>query len=164
VQTARLVMEPLGHEHAEGLVEALADPRVNVYLPVPDVTTVEALHARLDRLASGPAPGIEWVNFAVRRREDGVVLGRLEATLHGHYAEIAYVFGPAFWGHGYAREGVAWLMAHLRGLGVVELWACVVPGNARSTALLAHLGFVTAEPPASGLGSYDVGDLVFVHR
>jgi RimJ/RimL family protein N-acetyltransferase len=149
------VLEPLGHEHAEGLVAALRDDRVDRYIPAPDVTTVEALHARILHLSRGPR---SWLNFAIRRGDDGVVIGRLEATVHDDWAEIAYLLGPAYWGHGYGREAVAWLVEHLGG----EVWAAVHPENAKSMALLAALGFVRSDPPARRLASYDDGDVVFV--
>jgi RimJ/RimL family protein N-acetyltransferase len=125
------------------------------------VTTVAALHERIDRCARGPErPGERWYNFALLRVDDGTVIGRLEATSYGAWAEIAYLLGPAAQGRGYAREGVRWLLDHLRGDGVTEFWAAVHPANARSIALLVALGFRRCEPERP-LGSYDPGDVVF---
>ena len=161
-QTARLVIEPLAHAHADGLVAALADPSVGAFIGGPDVTTVEALHARIDRLARGPGrPGERWLNFAVRVRATGVIAGRIEATVYGSWAELAYLLGPAWGGQGYAREAVAWLIAQLRAAGVAEVWAAVHPDNARSIRLLEALGFVEAARGGRALGSYDPGDRVF---
>jgi RimJ/RimL family protein N-acetyltransferase len=159
VRTERLVMEPIAHAHAAGLVEALAHPEVATYLEEPDATTVAAMHARIDRIATPPA-GEWWLNFAMLR--DGVVIGRLEATSYGAWAEIAYLVGPAYQRRGYAREGVRWLVEHLRGLGVREVWAAVHPGNARSIALLEAVGFSPADPMTRPLGSYDAGDVVYM--
>jgi ribosomal-protein-alanine N-acetyltransferase len=158
VRTERLLVEPIAHAHAAGLVEALAHPEVAAYLPAPDATTVEAMHARIDRLATPPA-GESWLNFAILR--DGVVIGRLEATSYGAWAEIAYLVGPAYQRQGYAREAVRWLVDHLRGLGVVEVWAAVHRDNARSIALLEALGFSRSDPTRP-LGSYDTGDVVYL--
>jgi len=154
-----LVFEPLAHAHAAGLVEALAHPEVATYLPAPDATTVEAMHARIDRVATPPA-GEWWLNFAILA--DGVVIGRLEATSYGAWSEIAYLVGPAYQRRGYAREAVRWLVDHLRGLGVVEVWAAVHPDNARSIALLEELGFSRADPMVRPLGSYEAGDVVYM--
>lgn len=173
-RTARLALEPLAHAHAEPLVAALGHASVSAYLGAPDVTTAAALHARIDRLARGPArAGERWFNFAIRRREDGVVIGRLEATTYdagdagdaGAWCELAYLIGPAFERRGYAREAVGWLLAGLDAAGVVEQWAAVHPANARSIAVVAALGFAArATPPARPLGSYDPGDAVFSRR
>ncbi|MFN8020271.1 MAG: GNAT family N-acetyltransferase [Acidimicrobiales bacterium] len=166
-RTDRLLVEPLGHEHADGLFAALDDPRVGEHIGGPDVTTIERLHHRIDRLAEGPpADWAEdrWLNWVARRTDDGVIVGRLEATAYpAGWAEIAYVFGPAFWGHGYATEGVRWMIQHLRAeLGIADLWGAVHPDNAGSIRLLERLGFERRTPPARRpVASYDDGDLLF---
>jgi RimJ/RimL family protein N-acetyltransferase len=158
--TDRLTIEPLGHEHADGLFAALAHPEVSLYLSAPDVTTLEALHARIDRLALGsPHAGETWLNAAIRRSDDGAIIGRLEASVHDSWAELAYLVGPAYQRRGYGREAVRWLIAELRSRGVVELWAAVQPGNTRSLALLEALGF-TRHEPMRPLGSYDPADVI----
>lgn len=166
-RTARLVLEPLAHAHAEPLVAALGHASVSAYLGLPDVTTAAALHARIDRLARGARrPGERWFNFAVRRADDGVVVGRIEATIYdAAWCELAYLIGPAYERRGYAREAVGWLLAGLDAAGIVEQWAAVHPANARSIAVVAALGFeARATPPARPLGSYDPGDMVFRRR
>lgn len=160
--TDRLRYEPLGHTHADALVDALTDPLVGEYIGGPDVTTVAALHTRIDRLAQGPAaPDERWWNFVALRSLDGVLVGRLEATLYGDWAEIAYVFAPRHWGNGYATEGTRWLIGHLAAEGITELWAAVLPQNTRSIDLLLRVGFERRERPARPLASFDDGDVVF---
>ena len=93
-----------------------------------------------------------------------MVLGRLEATGYPDgWAEVAYVFGPAHWGHGYATEGVRWMIGHLRAEhGITDVWAAVHPDNTSSVRLLERLGFERRTWPARrAVGSYDDGDLVF---
>ncbi len=159
--TDRLTIEPLGHEHAEGLFAALDHPEVAQYLSAPDVTTLEAVHARIDRLARGPANSDEiWLNAAIRRSDDGAIVGRLEASMYGAWAELAYLIGPTYQRRGYGREAVRWLIAELRSRGVVELWAAVQPGNSPSLALLEALGFTRQAELARPLGSYDPGDVI----
>ena len=137
--TSRLIIEPLAHEHAEGLVAALSDPSVGAYIGGPEVTTVEAQHQRIDQLAEGPGPerpNESWWNWAVRRRTDGLVLGYIQATGYGEWAEVAYVFGPATSGQGFATEAVRWLMDHLRTVGA----RAVGDGRSRQRAVGAAVG------------------------
>ncbi len=172
MRTVRLTIEPLGHEHVEGLFAALDDDRVGTFIGGPDVTTVEALHERIDRVTAGPGPAWpteHWHNWVARRTEDGVIVGRLEATTYGEtrqtgeWAEVAYLFGPAFWGQGFATEGATWMLDHVRDeLGVDESWAAVHPGNVSSVRLLERLGFEPRDTPGRPMGSYDEPDLVFV--
>jgi RimJ/RimL family protein N-acetyltransferase len=162
--TDRLRIEPLSAEHAPGLHAALDDPRVGEHIGGPDVTTVEALVERIARLRAGPPPGRgdeRWMNYAVLLRHDATVIGRLEATAHDTWAEIAYVFGPSWWGAGLATEAVTSFVEHL---GPIELWATVDPANERSQRLLERVGFTRVDEWRADLASYDPGDLVFVRR
>lgn len=164
-QTDRLQYELLDHHHAEGLLAALDDPRVGRYIGGPDVTTLAALHARIDFLAPGGPPSRpdeRWINIVVRRRADGVIIGRLEATVVEPRAEIAYLFGPAWWGNGYATEGAVWLIEHLcQRFALTGVWACIDPANEPSQRLVVRAGLVETQPPVPPLTSYDDGDLVF---
>lgn len=158
-------VEVLAPIHAPGLFEALDDPRVGTFIGGPDVTTLDALRERIRLLGEGAPSGSgeTWLNWAVIA--DGVVVGRLEATLHDGFAEIAYVFGPRWWGRGHATVGVRWMLDALRtSWGISEWWATVDPRNTASAGVLGRCGFVEAEQPAVGLHSFDDGDLVFVRR
>lgn len=126
-------------------------------------TSLEGMRTRVARVLAGPGANAAetWLNRTIRL--DGVIVGRVEATLHGGIAEIAYLLDPARWGHGYATEAVRRLLVELEGMGVVEAWAVVDPGNRRSIALLQRLGFVAAEPKLP-LVTMDPGDLAFVRR
>jgi RimJ/RimL family protein N-acetyltransferase len=180
-----LLIEPLTLVHAEGLYEALDDQAVHRYLPAPEVTTLDALRARIERLAYAAPLGERWWNFAVRLADTRTIVGRLEATTYGDapleqardptpraerpsdrdpWGEIAYVFGPPWWGRGLATEATRWLVDQLAAHGVDELWAAVHPANLASQRLLARLGFARAVAPSRPLGSFDPGDLVFVKK
>lgn len=162
--TARLALEPLRHEHADALVAVIGDPLVGRYLGGPDVTTIAAMHERIDQLHAGPGPDWpdeRWWNFVVRRLDDGAVIGRVEGTTYGEWGELAYIFGPSSWGHGFASEATLWLIEFLHGLGAEELWAAVHPENVRSVRLLQRLGFTAMDAPGRPIGSFDDGDLVF---
>jgi RimJ/RimL family protein N-acetyltransferase len=162
--TERLVLEPLEVAHAPGLLTALDDIRVGAHIGGPDVTTLEALEVRIRRLGEGPPPDRpdeRWVNLAVLLPEDRTVIGRLEATVHDDWAEIAYLLGPAYWGAGYATEAVGWFLGHLER---PELWAAVHPANAASWRLLERLRFQRVDAPTRPVTSYDDGDLAWVWR
>lgn len=147
--TPRLVYEALSAKHASGLFVALADPRVWEHIEGGSLpATVAALAERFTRVATGPPAGRageQWVNYAVALADEpDVPIGRIEATIHAAadkcWAETAYLFNPAHWGHGLASEAMTWLHAELTTRGVHELWVAIAPGNARSLALARRSG------------------------
>jgi RimJ/RimL family protein N-acetyltransferase len=159
--TERLVLEPLAPSHAAGLFAALDDDRVGRYIGGPDVTSLPALRERIERLRVGPPPGRDelWCNWAVLAGR--TVIGRIEATIHDDIAELAYVFGPAWWGRGYATEAVAWMIGEVGSRGTSECWATVTPGNDASVRVLERTGFQPAAPGDRRLLSYEPGDLTY---
>jgi RimJ/RimL family protein N-acetyltransferase len=169
-RTKRLLIRPLREEHADALFEALDDPRVGTYIGGPVAQSPAALRERIRQQELGPAPGQEverWWNFLVEVADlvestgSGVV-GTLQATLYDDWAEVAYLFGPAGWGQGYATEGLQWLVGRCEDAGVSELWAAVHPDNVPSQRVLGRVGFVRRDRTPRALGSYDPGDLVFL--
>ena len=171
--TARLTIEPLAHDHADGLVAALADERVGAFTsvaPTSPPSTPSTNGSTGWRRVPGPTgrPSTGTTGWPVEPTTARSSAG-LEATSYGptrttcEWAEVAYVFGPAHWGHGYAAEGVQWMLDHLRDeLGVDECWAAIHPDNERSVRLVERLGFERRTEPGRPLGSYDEPDLVFV--
>ncbi len=155
---AELVFEPLAAEHAAVLFPLLGDARVWEHLLASDGATEAQMRAVYARRAAGPGrPGERWINHAVRL-VSGPYLGRIEATVHpSGWAEVAYVFGLAHRGRGYARAAVRGLLEQL---DVDEVWATVTPANVRSRRLLAALGFREA-PRARPLASWAPGDLTY---
>ncbi|MDZ4819777.1 MAG: GNAT family N-acetyltransferase [Planctomycetota bacterium] len=103
-----------------------------------------------------------WLNYVVRLTDTSQAIGRVEATLHHGIAEVAFLYGPEFWGKGYAYQGLTWLHEQFQE-EVSAFWATTTPANARSIKLLHRCGYVPA--PTTNrpvLHSYDEGDLVFV--
>ena len=162
-ESGRLVYEPLSELHASALSSALIDPRTYAHIPPPNPTTEAELAAQFARRVAGPSDSENeiWWNFAVRLRE-GPFIGRIEATFHHDLAEIAYVFGPSYWGCGYATESLSWLHSQIRDRQLADsVWATVTPGNTRSIRLLERLGYSEALPSHPQLLSYEAGDRVY---
>jgi RimJ/RimL family protein N-acetyltransferase len=165
-ESPRLRLETLRPDHAQGLFDALADPRVYEHIRDAPPESVAALTAQFSRWASGPPADCAdelWLNVAIRRRDDGCLIGRLQATIVNRQAEVAYLIGPEHWGQGYATEAMAAFQNSIRqNLNVTQFWAITLPQNKRSLALLERLGYQQVSGPLPPLSSYDDGDLVFV--
>ncbi|GAA2028322.1 GNAT family N-acetyltransferase [Catenulispora yoronensis] len=143
VATARLLLTPLSAADAEEMVPVLAAPELYAFIggepPTPD-----ALRARYARQAAGgPADGSqEWHNWIVRRAEDGVAVGTVQATVvdAGRAADVAWVVGAEFQGRGYAAEAAGGMVAWLREHGVAEVRAHIHPDHAASARVAGRVG------------------------
>src|SRR5216684_3181162 len=99
----RLLFETLKADHATELFEPLGDPLVYEHISETPAITVAAVAARFAFMASGPPPDLAnecWLNYVVRLRANGTAVGRLQATIIERRAQVAYLFGPQFWGQG----------------------------------------------------------------
>jgi RimJ/RimL family protein N-acetyltransferase len=135
--TERLLLLPLGPEHAAELAEVYADPEVHRYIGGPDLD----LRAQADRFrAVWNARG--WGQSAVLEKATGRLLGRagLGSWGDGGDVELGYALRRDAWGHGYAQEACrAWLAWSV---GSFEsLLAVIHPANAASRRTATALGF-----------------------
>lgn len=143
VTSGRLVLEPLVAGHAREMLDVLADPAIYEYenAPPESLGWLEDHYRKLESRKS--ADGTEyWLNWVVRRPGERA-MGVVQATVYrGGWADIAYVFSSAHWGHGYASEAVEAMMDELAECwGVVRCEAVYKSANARSRRLLDRLGF-----------------------
>jgi RimJ/RimL family protein N-acetyltransferase len=159
-----IVYAPLQMSDVDELVAVLLNDAV--YEFIGGQPSADDFKAGLSHAVQGPSvdrPQERWLNFSVRLASSGQLIGRLEATLHHQLAEVAFLYGPQWWGHGYATNGLLWLHRHLRAdPSVIMLYATVAPTNTRCAALLRRCGYV--HMPAKALPllyTYDAGDDVF---
>ncbi|MFL6113091.1 MAG: GNAT family N-acetyltransferase [Catenulispora sp.] len=142
VTTARLVLEPLTAADADDMVSVLAAPELYAFIGG-EPPEVEGLRARYARLAvGGSADGSqEWHNWVVRRGEDGVAVGTVQATV-SDAADVAWVIGVPFQGRGYAVEAASALVTWLREHGVADVRAHIHPGHAASARVAERIGLI----------------------
>jgi len=161
--TERLAFSAIAPDDAVGLHAALSGPEVGRFLGGPDLVDLDDAQRRIAHVLAGPtSPGVAWVNLTVRDL-DGVIAGRLEATVHEDWAEVAWLLGVRWWGRGLGTEAAEWLLDHVRDeWGVQEFWATAHPGNAASIAIMRRLGMTEQVAPfARDVQSWDPGDVVF---
>lgn len=159
-----LVFERLLPAHVDELAAVLRTDEV--YAHIGGTPSLELFRLRMMRALAGPPPGAgdqRWLNWLVRLQDSGAAIGRLEATVIGANAEVAFLFDPAHWGAGHARRGLAWLHEAVEAeVGAVHFWATTVPANTRCRRLLDACGYEPVAPDAAPrLVSYDDGDLVY---
>jgi len=145
--TARLNLLPLEARYAEQMAGVLADPALYTFTGG-EPPTVEALRERYERQVAGPGRADEhWLNWLIQAGEE--LIGYVQSTVTGSTAEIAWVVGSAWQGHGYAKEAATaladWLRA--RDLRVV---AHIHPDHQASAAVAAAVGLTRTGELADG--------------
>jgi ribosomal-protein-alanine N-acetyltransferase len=145
LHSARLDLEPFEANHAMALHKGLSSPALYDFIP-DDPPDLEALIHRYRRLESRSAPdGMQaWLNWAIKRREDGAYCGYVQATVDHptRSAFIAYLVFVDFGHQGIAHEAVAAMLAHLHTQDCVDRFEAQIDRrNIRSIALVEALGF-----------------------
>jgi RimJ/RimL family protein N-acetyltransferase len=139
VVSERLRLEPLSMRHVDALFPVLDDPALHRFIGG-DPRTARELARWIEKIGTPPA-GERWINWVVLRRDDGEVVGTVQATLVGEEASIAWVTGTEFQGHGYAKEAAARMVEWLRAeSGVTRLQAEIHPDHLASQAVARSLG------------------------
>lgn len=136
LRTERLTLRRPRLEDVPAMHAILGDPQAMRYwstLPHTDLAQSEAwVSDTISALARGDCD-----DFFVER--DGALIGKAGLW---HDDEIGFLFAPAYWGQGFAREALQAVIAHAFGTrGLAQIRADVDPRNARSLGLLTRLGF-----------------------
>ncbi|MFF6885288.1 GNAT family N-acetyltransferase [Streptomyces sp. NPDC012421] len=141
IRAERLDLLPLDVSHAEEMAKVLGDPALHAFIGgAPE--SLEELRARYVRWEAGaPEPGTSWCNWVIRSREEGRLVGTVQATVTGGSAEVAWVVGTDWQGRGYASEAALALVGWLRERGRTVV-AHVHPEHAASAAVARAAGLV----------------------
>lgn len=157
LKTPRLVLEPLGPEHADVLWAAYADPEVARHLlsPALDRREFEASFAAMLRMAG--TLGM----WALREKASGALAGRVGFYFFGpsRTPELAFLLTRGFWGRGLATQACRAALRHGFADGEFrEVVALVRPGNAPAIRVVEKLGMRRARQRAIN------GRLALVYR
>lgn len=138
ITTAGLTLEPLRVEHADELVDVLADPALHEFIGG-EPLSLAALRARYEHLVRGSTdPAVTWHNWAIRVHAD--VVGTAQATVTGNTAEVAWVVATGWQGSGIASAAAGAMVAWLRGQGVERFVAHIHPDHHASAGVARAVG------------------------
>lgn len=155
INTARLTLEPLRVDHAAELAPALDDAELHRHIGG-QPATLEQLHSRYEALVMGHSPdGAQgWLNWVVRRRGTGAVVGTVQATLDraagGMSAGVAWVIALPYQGQGFAGEASDGMVGWLRQQGVHRVIADIHPGHKASIGVARRLGLTATDVVVDG--------------
>lgn len=144
LETQRLRLRPLGADDAAFILELLNEPAWGRFIGDRGVRTLDDARAYI---AAGPVAMYASHGFglgAVEVKATGVPIGICGLIKRDTLPDVDLGFAllERFWGHGYAHEIAAMVLAHGRTtLKLPRILAITAPDNVRSVQLLGKLGF-----------------------
>src|SRR5215471_12798692 len=143
IPSARVCLVPMTPDDAGEMVSVLSGEALYAYTGG-SPPALDELRARYARQAAGRSPDgrQEWRNWIIRREPGGQAVGYVQATVvdDGKQAEIAWVVGVDWQGHGYAAEAAQAVVAWLDSRGVTTIQAHIHPEHAASAAVARRAG------------------------
>ena len=144
IATPRLLLRPWRDEDLVPFAALNADPRVmEHYLSALTQSESDALAARIRARLDQSGQGLWAVEVPGSTGFIGYV-GLAQPSYQARFTpctEIGWRLAHEFWGHGYASEAAAAVLAHgFNVLGLDEILAFTVPANQRSWRLMERIG------------------------
>jgi RimJ/RimL family protein N-acetyltransferase len=144
IATARLVLQPLRVDDAEEMAVVLADPALHEFTGG-EPASLEELRARFEAWTQGSGSSAElWLNWIVRRRDNAVAVGTVQATIMEPESEptamVAWTIGSPWQGNGYAGEAASALVRWVASNGAETVVAYVHADHRASAGVAARAG------------------------
>jgi RimJ/RimL family protein N-acetyltransferase len=144
------VLTPLRPSDADAMADVLGDEALHEFTGGHPLGLLE-LRRRYERLVAGPDdPDESWLNWIVRRADDGAAIGTVQATVTGRAAEIAWVIGVRWQGRGFAGEAATALVRWLREQGLPVITANIHPDHHASAGVAARAGLAVTDEEVDG--------------
>ena len=143
LRSHRLLLSPMVRNDACDLFQLVREPALYRFTGSVPPSSVDALRHKI-RFREGrrsPEGDELWLNWTLRLRSSGQVIGYVQASVGEGWADLAWVIGTPFQNRGYATEAsrrvAEWLREHLK---VSELRAAIHPEHTASCRVAAHIG------------------------
>jgi RimJ/RimL family protein N-acetyltransferase len=147
LQTSRLDLVPINREHAASMFSVLIDPALYEFTGGSPPVDIETLALKYEYWESRTSPdGSElWLNWVIRLRDSGKLIGHVQAGLdltHADGADVAWIVGSRWQKHGYATEAAKRVVDWVLELEVPEIRASINPENTASIKVAERAGLV----------------------
>ena len=155
LESERLTLEPLRIDHADEMAPLLDDPALHTFIGGKPATLQELRSRYADQIERQPPDGSQhWLNWIVRRRDDGQAVGFVQATIsvqNGELtADVAWVVAVSQQRRGYAREAAQLMAKWLRQQNVQQVVAHVHPQHHASNAVARSIGLAPTDIQLDG--------------
>jgi RimJ/RimL family protein N-acetyltransferase len=134
------------------MFEILKDPLLYEFTgdtPPADVETLTRQYEFWEKHQS-PDGSQLWLNWALRERQGGTLIGHAQATVAAGNTEVAWVIGASRLNRGYASEAATGLVKWLLGFGVREIRASIHPEHEASIKVAERAGLLRTDVVSGG--------------
>lgn len=144
IETPNLELEPLTQDHAAEMVGVLSSPNLYTFTGG-EPPSLEELTSRYARQSRGHSADETqgWLNWIIREKSSGQAIGYVQATLEGNegefIADVAWVIGEPFQGHGWAAEAALGMVGWLLKQQIRTVRANINPENVASIRIAKRL-------------------------
>jgi RimJ/RimL family protein N-acetyltransferase len=154
IVTPRLTLRSLRAEDADEMADVLADRSLHEFTGG-EPATLEELRVRYASLLAGSGSSTElWLNWIVRRTDDKVAVGTVQATIMDPEAEsvalVAWVIGTNWQRQGYAGEAAVGLVQWLVAQGIESVAAHIHAEHRASAAVATRAGLLPTRDVVDG--------------
>jgi [ribosomal protein S5]-alanine N-acetyltransferase len=159
ITTQRLALEPLVAAHADILYKSLCDERIYRWIESGGPKDLSLLRLKWRQIETRLSPDGKEVllNWAIRLKNDGPYIGKLDAQLDSptNATNVGFVFFPEYWGHGYATESLLAVRTVLAENGISFMRATVSTPNIASARVLEKAGFIRGDLVADEIDTHE---------
>jgi [ribosomal protein S5]-alanine N-acetyltransferase len=145
IATPRLILEPLRLDHAELLMDSLADANLYAYVPQVPPANLAELKLRFGELLGGSgSPDEIWLNWYGRMPSSGQYVCSVQATVSKskRMSYLAYQTFATFRGQGFAKEACGAVIGYLSAAHGTRLFRAEIDSrNVASRKLVESLHF-----------------------
>jgi RimJ/RimL family protein N-acetyltransferase len=154
LETEHLFLSPMYATDSELLFELLKEPALHTFTGNETPSSVQELRKRLILWEQRRSPNGDeiWLNWTLRRKADGTVIGYVQVSMKTSQGQIAWLIGLPFQKQGYATEATCRVMAWLKErIKSGEIRANIHPNHVASQAVARRLGLcLSSECTADG--------------
>lgn len=138
--TERLILESLQIEHADEMVDVLADRSLYEFTGG-EPPTLDSLRSRYElQIAGSGRPDEVWRNWVIRTVGEGQPIGFVQADITASVTELAWFVGVGHQGSGYATEATVAMRNQLAVEGSTHFQAFIHPEHTASQAVAQRVG------------------------
>lgn len=144
IKTPRLLLRKMSISDTDELFSIWSDPEVTKYMNIENFYKIEQVQEMI-KLFEKLSEENEAIRYSIIELESNKIIGTCGFNFfdaNNSKVEIGYDLNKCFWGKGYAKEAITYLIGYaFNDLGINRIEAKIEPQNLSSITLIEKLNF-----------------------